>query len=298
MKATLSILIASICWGCISLFVKALTAVGFSFMQVALFRISTAAVIFLLFSLFKDRKLLRIRAKDIWIFLGTGFGSIVLMNLTYFYTITNGQASIASVLLYTSPIFIMILSAIVFQEKITKKKILALVLTFIGSLMVSGFLGSGYRLPINVLLVGLASGLSYALYTIFSKFAQDKGYEPLTITTYTFLVACLCSMLLTDIKTVPALFKANPSAILYASGIGIASTAIPYFLYTWGLQRMDAAKAGILATLEMVVGAVLGMVVYKEPHNTIKVLGTVLVAASIVVMNGQEKRAQNTRFKK
>lgn len=58
------------------------------------------------------------------------------------------------VLLYTSPIFIMVISAIVFKEKITRNKLLALAMVFVGCVLVAGLLGGGYALTPTILLLG------------------------------------------------------------------------------------------------------------------------------------------------
>ena len=111
-------ILAGICWGCISLFLRPLAAAGFSSLQVMLFRALFSALFLLIFFLIKDRKLLKIQLKDIWMFVGTGVVSLTFFSLCYFTTILEVGTSIAVVLLYTSPIFVLFMSLILFKEKI------------------------------------------------------------------------------------------------------------------------------------------------------------------------------------
>ena len=163
----LSILAAGILWGCISLFINPLCDMGFSVVQISVIRQFISALLFGILILITDPSRFRIRLKDIWIFICSGVVSVSLFGACYFYTIEQSQASVAVVLLYTSPIFVMIISAIAFKEKVTVQKLAALVLTFAGCVFCSGLIGNSYTVRASVLLTGLASGLFYALYTIF-----------------------------------------------------------------------------------------------------------------------------------
>ena len=79
------------------------------------------------------------------------------------------------------------MSCILFREKLTGKKVLCLVLAVGGCALVSGLAsGSVGEISTGGILIGLASGFTYALYSIFSTYALKK-YQPLTVTFYTFL---------------------------------------------------------------------------------------------------------------
>lgn len=284
LKPALAVIAAGILWGVINIFVKRLSAAGISPLQISLIRMFIAALCFTLFVLIHDRSKFKIRWKDIWMFACTGIVSIVLFNTCYFYTTIHSQASIAVVLLYTSPVFVMIFSAIFFKEKITLQKILALILTICGCVLVAGLVGDSVAISFQVLLTGIASGLFYALYSIFGEIALKK-YDTETVTLWTFLFGLLGSLPLgRPAETIRILAK-EPILILFAIGIGIISTVMPYFLYTWGLGRMETSKAAILVAVEPLVGCVIGMTIFHEPHNFLKILGIVLILASIVILN-------------
>ena len=208
---------------------------------------------------------------------------------SYFWTTVHSQASVAVVLLYTGPAFVMLLSALLFRERITGRKLLCLGMTILGCALVSGLAG-GASLGLPVLLAGLGSGFFYALYTIFARFALRR-YDSMTVTAYTFLLGTLGALIPGDPAGAARILAGSPILLLWVLGIALVSTAIPYYLYTWGLQHMDPGRAAILASVEPLVGAVLGMTAYGEPHGVPKLLGIALILAAILVLNGKEKES-------
>ena len=115
--ASACILAAGSMWGTMGLWVRRLTAEGLDSMQILALRIVVTAVMMLVFLAVYNRKLLKIRWKDLWCFLGTGICSIVFFGYCYNRTIVLTSLSVAAILLYTAPIFVMILSRFLFGEK-------------------------------------------------------------------------------------------------------------------------------------------------------------------------------------
>lgn len=284
-----SVVSAGILWGIISLFIKNMSVYGLDAMQIATLRLIVAAVCFTAFVLLKNPKLLKFRLKDVWMFFGTGVVSVVLFNMTYFYTMIHSQASIAVVLLYTSPIFVMMLSALIFKERITLQKIIALVMTFLGCVFVAGVIGGNMLIKPFILFTGVSAGFLYALYTIFGRFALEK-YDTMTVTAYTFIFGTVFSLPVSRIAPAVRIVFENPKLIFLCIGIGIVSTVLPYFFYTWGLERMESGKAAILVAVEPLVGAVIGMTVFHETATLAKIIGIILIIGSIFILNMNFKK--------
>ena len=285
----LSVLLSGILWGIIGIFIKKLSAAGLTPMQISFVRMLIAAPVFLLATLISSPRKLAFRLRDVWIFLGTGVVSVALFNYCYFYTIVHSEASVAVVLLYTSPIFVMILSAVLFKEKIRPEKIVALAMTFIGCLLVSGVTGGGYALTPTVALVGVGSGLFYALYTIFGTFGLRK-YDTMTVTTYTFVFAFIAAFPLSDVGTMFSVLGATPSLWIWCAAIAIVSTVLPYFFYTWGLKKVEPSRAAILVAVEPIVGCLIGMIFFGESHGFAKILGIIFVLGAIMLLNIPKKK--------
>ena len=286
-KATACVLGAGALWGCISIFVRQLSAAGLSTMDTVCVRMVIGAVGMLIVILIVDRSLLRIRLRDIWLFIGTGIVSITMFSLCYFTCITISEASIAVVLLYTSPIFVMIMSAVFFKEKLTKRKAAALVMTFVGCVLVAGLLGGSVRMTPLALLVGVASGFFYATYSIFGRIAL-KRYDTLTITFYTFVLSMIACLVVGNPGAIISVTTANPPIIGYYLGLGVLCTIAPYLLYTAGLKYLETSRAAIFATIEPVVGSLLGIFAYGESVGAQKLVGMLLVVAAVVLASLKE----------
>lgn len=274
------VLQAGALWGIISLFLKPLLAAGFSQIQTIAGRCLIAAAVLGIYMLAKDRSLFRFRLRDIWCFVGTGILSLLFFSVCYFYSMTYNGVCVAVVLLYTSPVFVMLLSALLFKEKVTYQKILAILCTVAGCALVSG-LASGQSVGAFGVFLGICSGLGYALYSIFSRYALQKSYNSLTVSFYTFLFCGIgCLPFAKPLELVKSLSLS--SALLFL-GIGVVCCVLPYLFYTKGLEYVENTRAAVIVAVEPVVASVIGVFVYREEMTFSKLLGIVLVLAAVVL---------------
>ena len=284
------IIIAGLFWGSMGIFVRHLNDLGFSSIQVACLRLITAGLIFALVLLIKDRKGFKIAARDIPLFLALGLVSILFFTCCYFTAIRLMTMSTAAILLYTSPIWVMVLAIIFLKEKITLQKIIALVLAFAGCVLVSGF---GGKVTVVGILVGLGSGLGYGLYSIFGTFALKK-YSPYTVTCYTFLIAGFGSIFVANPPDLIAKISAVDNKLSLFGFVlltAVVTAVIPFLLYTLGLNKTTAGRAAVLATVEPAAATLFGFFVMGETVGPVAIVGIILVFAAIVVLSLKAKQA-------
>jgi drug/metabolite transporter (DMT)-like permease len=278
------IIIAGLFWGSMGIFVRHLNSLGFTSIQVACLRLVTAGIIFALILLIKDPKGFKIKVKDIPLFLALGLVSILFFTCCYFTAIRLMTMSTAAILLYTSPIWVMVLSVIFLKEKITSRKMIALVLAFAGCVLVSGF---GGKVTLIGVLAGLGSGLGYGLYSIFGTFALKK-YHPLTVTCYTFLIAGFGSVFVSNPADMISKIQAAgsiPKLFGFVLLTAVVTAVIPFLLYTIGLNKTTASKAAVLATVEPAAATLFGFFVMKESVGPVAVCGILLVFTAITVLS-------------
>lgn len=278
---TLCTILAGVLWGTISVFLKNLSSSGLSLIQITACRAIFSSFFLFVYFLVKDKNLLKIKVKDIWMFVGTGVVSLTFFSLCYFSTILESGASIAVILLYTSPIFILLLSAILFKEKITKIKLFALILTFVGCIFVTG-IGGENHLSAKGLFIGLCAGFGYALYSIFSRFALKK-YKPLTVTFYTFVFSSISLLPFCNVVEICSSF--SEKSLLFLIGIALVCTVLPYIFYTFGLSGLETGKAAILVTVEPLVGSLIGIFVWKENLDMLKLIGIIMIFIAVILIN-------------
>ena len=276
---------AAILWGILVIFIKNLSSAGLESMEIVSLRAYGAALVLMIGLLLYNKKLLKIRLKDAWCFVGTGVVSIVFFSYCYFKNVTVSSVAVSSILMYTSPIWVTLFARVVFGEKISRRKLMALVMAFAGCVLVSGITGGVGRVSAEGLLLGLGSGIGYGLYSIFGRIALEKGYHPMTVSAYTFLFACVG--VLPFIKPAEILTKMNAAPGLWgwAFCMVLFSTCMSFTLYTIGLKYMEAGRAAVLATLEPIVTTLVGVVLYKEMLSLVMTLGIVLVLGASVLIS-------------
>lgn len=283
-RAFIFIMIGATLWGTISFFVKNLYEYGFTPMEVVTIRAVTAAIILVVYLLVLSPKRLKLkRFTDIKYFIGTGVLSIIFFNYCMFKTIEIATIPISAALLYTAPAFVIVMSFLLFQEKITTYKLIALIFTLIGTAFVVGFLPFNIGgIPIATIFIGLGSGLGYALYSIFSKFALMK-YTTLTITTYTFIIAAIALLPFFPFQEkLPILLNSN--VLFYSFGLGFLPTAVAYIIYTYGLNQTEASKAAILSTIEPVVATLIGIFIFIEPFSSFQFIGMACILGAVILV--------------
>ena len=282
-SAALSIAGAGTLWGLIGLFVNLLATKGFAPLQITTLRVTTALLLTALIIWRTDIRQFFIRPKDWWMFFGNGVIGLVFFNWCYFNAIAGGSLAIAALLLYTAPVFVMLMSVILFHEKLTKEKIVALILTFVGCGCITGAFAGNLSVSRETFLYGLASGFGYALYSIFGKPATRK-YSALTVSLWCFLFASAFTLPLSGLAAKAALFSDGMvwGGIL---GIGLISCVFPNILYMRGLQQLEAGHAAILATIEPVVAAIVSYLFLGEAFTWQKVLGIVLILSAVPILN-------------
>ncbi len=287
-QGILLVVIAGILWGTTGTFVRSFSKLGLSSLQISIFKVVIATIILLLYMLLFKRDLLKINLRDIWIFIISGILSLDFFTVCYFTTIQNTSLSVAAVLLYTAPTFVMLMSAVLFKEKITAQKIAACLLAFVGCVLTAGIVGSGFSIPGKFLLTGVLSGVGYALYSIFGEIALRKGYNPLTVTTYTFLFASIGFLFIIKPKEIMAAAEKAPSYLWFFGMLvfmAILVSLMPYVCYTNGLTNVNPSKASIIASVEPITATLIGAFLFKEYPDFYGILGIACVIAAIVLLN-------------
>ncbi len=287
MKSTVLIILGAVLWGIIGLFVRTLSPLGFSAMQLVTLRSYITVVGLVVILLITDPKKLKIRFRDLWYFVGTGLVSFVFFNTCYFKAMDYTSLSVAAILLYTAPFFVMGMSAIFFGEKITPKKLLALGIAFLGCVLVSGLFHQELSVSATGILWGLGAGFGYALYSIFAKFALKK-YDTLTVITYTFLVASLGATLLCNPADMMVTLSQHTNSLWLLILYGILTGAAAYYCYTKGLEKTSPAKASVFATVEPIVATICGLFL-GEPLTVSTVAGILLVIAAVLYLKQQSE---------
>ena len=288
--APLFVLGASMLWASMGIVTRYVAAVGFNTRQTAAIRICSAAVVLVLFLAVTDREKLKIHKEDFKWFLGIGLGSIFVNNLAYATVVQRASLSVAVVLLYTAPFFVMVMSVIFFKEKLTIRKIMALLLSFLGCTLVVGLSGANVGdHAVVTLLIGMCAGFGYSLYSIFGKVLVGK-YASLTVTAYSFVIAAAATLLIAGPVSTFQIAAAHPANMPFTVIGSVITLAMPYVLYSYALAHMESSRASILASFEVVAASLFGVILYHEKLDLFNIAGICCVVAALVILQVRQEK--------
>ena len=269
------------------LFMKSLNEMGSTPMLTSFFRAGFAALFVGLFCLlFHGKEAFKLK-KSLFAFAAiSGMIGVVIFNICYNLAVMRVGVAVAAVLLYTSPIFTCILSMIVFKEKITPNKYLAIAINICGCfLTVTNGVIKLEHLSLFGIACGVMAGFAMSCMTILVKIGTDRGANPVAFSFYGFATAAVVLLFVSRPWAAEA-GLISPKYLVLALLLGLISTATPYILYSTGISMVDSmSKVPVVCSVETVVAACVGFVYFDELFGIWKVVGIFLVLFSIVISN-------------
>ena len=283
------IFIAGCLWGSIGLFIRFMSDAGASAEMISFLRVAFAFVILMVITLLRSgASAFRVSRKTIACSAGLGLICHGIYNIVYSWALVRIVVTISAVLLNVVPVFTAILSAMLFREQITSRKCIAILVNMIGcALAVTGGNFSLAALSISGILFGVAAGLCYGLTATFGRLAGEDG-DPFLISTYSYLFAAL--FLLFCLKPWAVPLTITPAIVGLGFLYALIPTALGYVLYYRGVQELaENSKAPVIASVETVVTAILGMAVLGEKLSLLHYMEIAIMMASIMLMKQKKK---------
>ena len=293
------VIISAILWGLYGSFVTVLTSMGLSGNALVFLRTLATSLPVGILMLFTDRSAFKLRRADVPLFFANGLLSLLFFTFCYTNAIKVTKIATAAALLYTAPAIVMVLSAILFGEKLHARKVFCCLLAVIGCAFASGlgaelFAGAaatgasaaaGAPFTLAGLLLGLGAGLGYALYSIFSRMILNRGYSVYTNVFYSFGIAMFGFLALSCAEGSAGQVFESPARTALALLCGLLTGSLAYVLYTAGMKGMETSRAAQLTTIEPVTAAILGFVLFHQPLSVWEIAGIIMVVGSVILMN-------------
>lgn len=284
-KGITLVLIATLFWGMMGVTSRTLGNAGIDSMSISFFRCLIAAIGFGIFLFIFNKKAFMVDFKGIII---SGIYGIVTFGLsftTFNIAVERVPIAVATVLMFTNPIWVTIFNAIFFKEKITSKKATVIALAIIGCLLISNIFGVGFEnLDIVGLLVGLSTGVLFALQLVIPRFFDGK-YSKDSMLIYGFIFSTIALAFFTNFTGVNTAITTNSSpmfVILNILSIGILSTFIANISYVKATDYIETGVASVLVALEPVLGSLFAYIVYGETLTGLQLLGGLLIVIAAI----------------
>lgn len=270
------ILVAATGFGLMPLFSAAPYRDGISPPELLCLRFTLASPLLWAFVLWRRLELPRGRTLLTLIAMGMfGYAGVALC---YFWALTLAPGVVVSLLLYLYPAFVVILCWPLLGERPSGRRLLALTLALAGCALTIGYAGGAKPLG---LVLGIASGIFYALYTIAGR--SLPATVPALAQAAVVSTASATSMLLLSLPRGPSL-PHSPQAWAGALGLALVSSVIGISAYLAGLRRLGPARAAVLSTFEPVVTALAGAAWLAEPLGWGTLAGGSLILAACTLV--------------
>lgn len=285
--------IAGVMWGSSGIFVRTLTAFGMQPETLMFTRVLFGTLLLGAGMFIYDRNLLKVKFKDLGLMFGCGLTGMLGLNICYIRAIEDLSLSLAAVLLSLCPVFVIFMAAVLFKEKITRKKILCTVMALAGCFLVSGIMeADGLSWTWTGIFLGLGSAVFYAMYSIISKITMERGYSVFTIIFYSVLMVLIILAPFADYEMVGSYMgEKTVLRILFLTAYALCTSILPYIIFSYAMQHAETGKVSILASGgEPTAAAIFGMMFFAEIPSVLTVAGLVITIAALAVLCYEEER--------
>jgi DME family drug/metabolite transporter len=269
------ILLAALLWGMIGPLARLAFSEGILPMEVALWRAVFS------WGLFGGQAILQrqvgLRRADLAVLCLFGFTGVTVFYGAYQLAVRQGGAALASVLLYTAPAWVVVLSRFFFKERFTTVKMAALFITLTGIVLISLGGSAGFSITWQAIGFGLLSGFSYSLYYVFGKYFSER-YTAANLFFYILPIGIIGLLPLVTFTPKTA------TAWLTLFCLAFFCTYGAYHLYYAGLKHLEAGRAAIAATLEPVVAGIVAFFWWQERFTAGGYIGSVMIILAVIMM--------------
>lgn len=284
-RGYLLVFVAGALWGTIGPLMSGMADAGASATEISLLRVVYAFLFMLPLTLARSgAHALRIDAKALLACALLGIICHGIYNVFYAYAVTLCGVATAAVLLNIAPIFGLLFAAVLFKETTTGLKLTAVAVDILGCvLVVTGGNFSALTFSVFGVLCGVGAGVTYAMTAVLGRIAGHRT-DPFVMSTYSYLFASLFMVLWAHPWAAP--LNMNGPVIGFGAVLALVPTALGYVIYYAGVNRIrENSKVPVVASMETVVAAAFGLLLYHEPLGPAGLCGIVLVLASIAMMS-------------
>ncbi|HPF20830.1 MAG TPA: EamA family transporter [Syntrophomonas sp.] len=233
----------------------------------------------------------KVASRDILLLAWIGFIGYFISIGAQFIGTKLADAHTGALMTSSSPVFTFLLAWLLLEETITRRKLLALLLSMLGIIAVIGITGNE---PINVggSIALMVAAITWALLSVYVKKASTR-YSSLTITTYAILFALLFTTpaAIGEMQHQTVRLFANPLVWTGTLYIALISTALAFFLWNKGMDLLEAGAGSLFLCFQPVVGSLLGWLLLDEVLKTSFFIGAAFIISALVIASLPPKKA-------
>ena len=216
-----------------------------------------------------------------------GFNWILLFEAYRFTSVAT-----ATLCYYMAPIIMMLVSPVLLHERLTRKKILCMMLALVGMIPVSGVLEAGFHAgELLGVLLGLGAAVLYATVVLINKTVADIGaYDKTIVQLAAAAIALVPYVLMTEDLSAIRLTGMSGTMMLL---VGMVHTGFAYALYFGCTKHLSAQTLAIVSYVDPVVAILLSAVLLGESMTPLGMAGAALVLGATLVSELPDRHAKN-----
>ncbi|MFZ5351434.1 MAG: DMT family transporter [Bacillota bacterium] len=245
-------------------------------------------VLLLVYFIFTGLKSLKIDGQEFKNILLQGIIGSAGTTVFYYLALERMNAGIASMLLFTNPVFVSLYFILSKTKRINTVNNSALIFAMLGSLMVINIFNIDLsKTPMTGLMFGVLASMAYAFFNVFADL-KLKGIKPLVITFYTSSIILAVSVALN-----PSFFRFDfvitPKLLFYVFELSLISGILPIVFLYKGIELIGSERASIVATAELPITLLLAFFILKETMVLVQIAGTFLIIVSIIILHNEDR---------
>lgn len=281
-KGYLYAIIAAISYAIVSVFGKNLLVMGISPTIITMTQYFLTAVLLFSYLWMFQREQLKVSAQSLKRFFLLGIFGGLTTNTLYFYTMHYLNAGLATMLLFSSPVLIVLYYALSGQKRIRLVNWLAVALASVGNLLALNILSDTQKFSALGILLGLLSAAFYAFYNIFME-SKLPDQNPHVLNAYASLSAFAASFVI-NVVTQPAGFRLPLASLPWLLLLTLFSNIFALYFFYHAIHLIGAEKASVVSTMELPFTLTVAYFFLHETMNGGQLIGVSLVVLSILML--------------
>lgn len=243
-----------------------------------------ASLFFIVLLRVRRQKLISFEKSDIFRFIILGVLNIPLNQLLFFVSIKLTTAPNVALAYALSPIFILIIAVVFFNEKVNLAKIFGIIIAFLGITFI--LLEKGVSLKSEYFagnILALIASLCWALFSTYGKPLIKKYgsiYSTALAMNIGFLLFLPISFALGDFNRINLVAPIHLAQILY---LAIMTSGLAYLIWYYALKKLPASNVGVFNNLQPVFTTILSVIFFKQELSLIYVLGGFMVILGVIL---------------
>ncbi len=234
----------------------------------------------------------KVDRKDLALLAFCGLFGIALNQLFFFKGLSETSPVHASLIMVVTPIIVLIVSTLYRKEKVSKWKLLGILIGMLGAMLLilrgsSG--GTSMSSPIGDLYI-LINAASYAIYLVFAKEIMKK-YHPFTVMKWVFSFGLVVVLPFGIVDLTDAVWSSFPTDIWIAVGyVLLFTTFLAYLLNAYALTIVNPTTASAYIYLQPLIASTIAILWYNDGLSSLKVFCAILIFVGVYLISIQKQK--------